>query len=182
MQGVGHVGSVLVRILLGELGVRRVIGTSMSSTAAIRQLQQDFNGQEQRFEFRLVDRGDLSALFEPVDAVCPCAVGGILNPDTIPQIKARIVCGAANNQLLDMARDSKLLHSRGILFIPDFLVNRMGIVCCADEPIGYVIPRDQDANVQKHLGDDWDQSIFNLTIKILEQSANDPFHSPQQVF
>jgi leucine dehydrogenase len=64
VQGVGHVGSVLVRILLGELNVRRVIGTSMTSSAVIRQLQQDFG--EDRFQFRAVDRGDLSALFEGI--------------------------------------------------------------------------------------------------------------------
>jgi leucine dehydrogenase len=115
-----------------------------------------------------------------VDAVCPCAVGALLNPETIPQIKARVICGAANNQLLDMARDSQLLHERGIYYIPDFLVNRMGIVCCADEHIGYIIPREQDPNVQKHLGTEWEHSIYNLTVRILKQSTIDKC-APQKV-
>ena len=62
------------------------------------------------------------------DIVSPCAVGGILNPQTIPHIKAPIICGAANNQLADLAKDDQLIHERSIVYIPDFLVNRMGML------------------------------------------------------
>ena len=57
----------------------------------------------------------------------PCAVGGILNPKTIPHIKAPIICGAANNQLADLAKDDQLIREKSIIYIPDFLVNRMGM-------------------------------------------------------
>ena len=61
------------------------------------------------------------------------ATGGILNSKTIPLIKARVICGAANNQLEDPIKHDLEIHNRGITYIPDFLTNRMGIVQCADE-------------------------------------------------
>ena len=66
-------------------------------------------------------------LEEDVDVLAPCALGGVLNERTIPRIKAKIVCGAANNQLgtdLDDAR----LADRGILYMPDYLVNAGGVI------------------------------------------------------
>lgn len=115
-----------------------------------------------------------------MDAISPCAVGGILNDDTIPKIKAKIICGAANNQLFNLDHSAQQLADRGITFIPDFLVNRMGIVCCADEAIGYIVPREKDLNVLKHLGSDWDNSIYNLTLKVLRQ-ADETAKTPQEI-
>jgi glutamate dehydrogenase/leucine dehydrogenase len=57
----------------------------------------------------------------------PCATGGLLSKDSIPKIAAagiKIVCGAANNQLLDVGTDGELLHQKGVLYCPDFVVNR----------------------------------------------------------
>jgi leucine dehydrogenase len=99
--------------------------------------------------------------------VAPCATGGILGPKTIPGIQAPIVCGAANNQLEDPERDDQLLQERGILYLPDFLVNRMGIVNCADEQYGYL---EDDPRIESHLGDSWDNSVFNLSLKVLEEA------------
>ena len=61
------------------------------------------------------------------DIFSPCALGGVINPDTIPRIKARIVAGGANNQLLTEA-DGEELHRRGILYAPDYLINAGGII------------------------------------------------------
>ncbi|MEO0468881.1 MAG: Glu/Leu/Phe/Val dehydrogenase [Bacteroidota bacterium] len=63
-----------------------------------------------------------------VDVYAPCALGGTLNPDTIPLLNCMIVAGAANNQLLDETRDAKALQERGILYAPDFMVNAGGII------------------------------------------------------
>ena len=101
------------------------------------------------FELKQVAKDDFSILFEgtlnliiDVDVLVPCAIGGILNKDTIPKIKAKIVCGSANNQLREFIYDDKLLQNRNILYMPDvpifnkkFLVNRMGVVHSADEVI-----------------------------------------------
>ncbi|MFT6161221.1 MAG: leucine dehydrogenase [Myxococcota bacterium] len=63
-----------------------------------------------------------------VDVIAPCAIGGVINPKTIPTLKAPIICGAANNILADDERDGLDLMSRNILFAPDFCVNAGGII------------------------------------------------------
>jgi glutamate dehydrogenase/leucine dehydrogenase len=91
-----------------------------------------------------------------------------LNQDTIPKIKANIICGAANNQLGDVKRDDRLLLENKKMYVPDFLVNRMGIVNCADEEhIGII---EDDPKLDLHLGTQWDNSIFNLTMFVLKES------------
>ena len=61
------------------------------------------------------------------DIFAPCALGGVLNPQTIPQLRCRVVAGGANNQLLSEA-DGEELHRRGILYAPDYIVNSGGII------------------------------------------------------
>ena len=61
------------------------------------------------------------------DILAPCALGGVLNPETIPQLRCRVVAGGANNQLLTEA-DGEELHRRGILYAPDYIVNSGGII------------------------------------------------------
>ena len=63
----------------------------------------------------------------PCDVFSPCALGGVLNRDTIPRLTCRIVAGGANNQLLSDA-DGEELHRRGILYAPDYVVNAGGII------------------------------------------------------
>lgn len=65
---------------------------------------------------------------QDADVLAPCAIGGVINPDTIPQLRVPIVCGAANNILADDARDGADLMKRGVLFAPDFCVNAGGII------------------------------------------------------
>lgn len=59
------------------------------------------------------------------DVYAPCAVGATVNPDTVPRLKCRIVAGSANNQLLSDA-DAEALHERGILYVPDYIINAGG--------------------------------------------------------
>ncbi|HYU31509.1 MAG TPA: Glu/Leu/Phe/Val dehydrogenase dimerization domain-containing protein [Thermoanaerobaculia bacterium] len=162
VQGLGHVGEPLVGFL-AEKGVKKVIGSDIDPGR--RELAQRFPGLD--LEIQIVERGDNSILAAPADIVAPCATGGILSPRTIPAIQAPIICGAANNQLEDPERDDTLLEQRGILYLPDFLVNRMGIVNCADEQYGYI---DEDPSIERHLGDSWDNSIFNLSLKVLDEA------------
>lgn len=61
------------------------------------------------------------------DILAPCALGGVLNSRTIPQLHCRVVAGGANNQLLSEA-DGEELHRRGILYAPDYIVNAGGII------------------------------------------------------
>lgn len=67
------------------------------------------------------------------------ALGGTLNDDTIPRLRCRITCGAANNQLWEPVRHAAMLHDRGILHAPEFWVNAGGVINVAHEfyPEGY---------------------------------------------
>jgi len=162
VQGLGHVGEPLVGFL-AEKGVAKIVGSDID--ASRRELAGRFPGLD--LEIRIVERGDNSILAEPADVVAPCATGGVLSPQTIPTLQAPVVCGAANNQLEDPERDDALLQERGVLYLPDFLVNRMGIVNCADEQYGYVA---DDPRIERHLGDTWDNSIYNLSLEVLEEA------------
>jgi glutamate dehydrogenase/leucine dehydrogenase len=73
-----------------------------------------------------------------VDVLAPCALGGVLNEESVPLLRARAIAGAANNQLAHEAV-SELLASRGILWVPDFVTNAGGVVNIAVElePEGY---------------------------------------------
>ena len=68
-----------------------------------------------------------SILTADCDIFAPCALGGILNAETIPQLRCRVVAGGANNQLLT-DDDGEELHRRGILYAPDYIVNAGGII------------------------------------------------------
>ena len=71
-----------------------------------------------------------------VDVFAPCALGAVLNDSTIPQLKASIVAGAANNQLAE-ARHGLALMKRGILYAPDYVINAGGIIDVYHERIGF---------------------------------------------
>ncbi len=66
------------------------------------------------------------------DVLAPCALGAVLNAASIPTLRCRIVAGAANNQLATVA-DGDALHARGVLYLPDYLVNAGGIISVARE-------------------------------------------------
>jgi leucine dehydrogenase len=89
-----------------------------------------------------------SAMTAEVDVVAPCALGGVLNDETIPALRCRAIAGAANNQLADDHLDAALAE-RGILWAPDFVCNAGGIINIQVElePAGYSTER-ADANVR----------------------------------
>jgi leucine dehydrogenase len=78
------------------------------------------------------------ALVAEADVLAPCALGGVLNDDTVPRLQAPVIVGAANNQLADDAVADRLA-ARGILWAPDFVANAGGIINIAVElePTGY---------------------------------------------
>src|SRR5262249_11118386 len=67
-----------------------------------------------------------------VDILVPCAVGGVLNEKSIPRLRARAICGAANNQLAT-PEDAGRLSERGILYAPDYVVSSGGAISAARE-------------------------------------------------
>ena len=63
-----------------------------------------------------------------VDILAPCAFGGVINDKIIPNLKCKIIAGGANNQLADKINTDKKLLKRGIIFIPDFVINSGGFL------------------------------------------------------
>jgi leucine dehydrogenase len=163
VQGLGHVGEPLIQFLFDKK-VKKVIGTDINPDY-ISSIKKKFLGK--KLDCRLIDKNDLSIFAETCDIFSPNATGAILNKKTIPILKAKIICGAANNQLEDMHGDGKLLHDRGIIYVSDFLTNRMGIVTCANEQYGYI---NKDPLIENHFSGDWEHSIFNRAMQVLKES------------
>ncbi|SBT53736.1 Glu/Leu/Phe/Val family dehydrogenase [Micromonospora narathiwatensis] len=90
-------------------------------------------------QVELVD--DTAALIAAdIDVYAPCALGGALNDDTVPVLRAKVVTGAANNQLAHPGIE-KVLADRGILYTPDYVVNAGGVIQVADEIEGFNFER-----------------------------------------
>jgi leucine dehydrogenase len=120
VQGVGHVGIYLCRLLHeagAELYISDVDGDNLKMTT-------------DEMPATIVPPTEL--LFADVDVLAPCALGNILTSTTIPKIKATIIAGAANNQLSTPA-DGVRLAERDILYAPDYVINAGGIISVAAE-------------------------------------------------
>ncbi len=165
VQGMGNVGGPLIGFLF-EKDVQKIIACDLDPEVVDRVVAQN---PGRPLEARVAERGDLSIFAEACDILSPNATGAALNPSTIPKIKARIVCGAANNQLEDTQRDDRLLFDRNICYVPDFLTNRMGIVNAANEQYGYV---KDDPLFERHLTRDWEHSVYQTTLMVLHKSCS----------
>ncbi|UTI65654.1 hypothetical protein NBH00_05445 [Paraconexibacter antarcticus] len=123
--GLGHVGLRVAR-LLARRGAKLVVNDIDPARKA----------DAAKLGARWVSAA--KALSAPVDVYCPCALGGVLDHETVGLVQAPIVAGAANNQLAsdDVA---ELLRRRGVLWAPDFVANAGGIINIAQElaPGGY---------------------------------------------
>jgi glutamate dehydrogenase/leucine dehydrogenase len=124
VQGVGKVGSSLVERLTKAGAATIVADVNPVASAAM----------QHRYGSRIVP---LEELYDhPVDILAPCALGGVLDPDTINRLQCRAVVGSANNQL-QADSDADLLMSRDIVYAPDFVVNAGGIINISEELRGY---------------------------------------------
>lgn len=126
IQGVGNVGLELGRYLVADGARLTVTDVDPERLArAVLELKAQAVPPEAIYDV-------------PADVFSPCALGGVLNRDTIPRLQVRAVAGSANNQLAEDGID-RLLSERGILYAPDFLVNGGGIINIAEEfhPEGY---------------------------------------------
>ncbi len=121
--GLGHVGS-------------RVARRCASAGATL--LLADVDSRKRALADRLGARWITSAqaLTAAVDVLVPCALGGVLDRQTVPRLRCPIVAGAANNQLAE-ERVAELLDARNVLWAPDFVVNAGGLINIAQELGGY---------------------------------------------
>jgi valine dehydrogenase (NAD+) len=151
VAGVGKVGHHLVEHLLDDGASIVVADVSATAIDRVRQLHPEVD---------VADVGSLAA--EQMDVYAPCALGGALSDETVAGLSARIVCGAANNQL-DHPGIEKQLEERGVLYAPDYVVNSGGLIQVADEIEGFSEPRAR----AKAAG------IYDTTLRIFRLAAEE---------
>ena len=123
VQGLGHVGYELVKLLRAENAKVFVTDINQQAIDAAVELGCEAVGLDDIYS---VD----------ADVFSPCALGAIVNENTMSEFKFKIICGAANNQLADDAAGDEL-DKRGILYAPDYAVNAGGLMNVAIELEGY---------------------------------------------
>ena len=123
VQGVGHVGAHLCR-LLHEAGAKLIVSDVNRA---------HLDAVSEKLPVDIVPPADL--IFTAADVLAPCALGNILTSATIPNVRAKIIAGAANNQLSTLA-DGERLAKRDILYAPDYVINAGGIISVAHEYLG----------------------------------------------
>jgi valine dehydrogenase (NAD+) len=130
ISGVGKVGRYLVGHLIED-------GASIVATdpyeGAVQWLRDNYAQVE-------IVSSNKELIAADIDVYAPCALGGALDDATVAALTAKIVCGAANNQLAH-AGVEKQLEARGILYAPDYLVNAGGVIQVADEINGFDFER-----------------------------------------
>jgi leucine dehydrogenase len=124
VQGLGHVGYHLCR-LLHEAGARMMVADL--NAAAV-------EGTVAEFGAKAVEPDEI--LFVPCDVFAPCALGAVVDDETLPRLRCSIIAGSANNVLAE-ARHGEALAERGILYAPDYVINAGGLINVADELEGY---------------------------------------------
>jgi len=155
VQGCGHVGFVLAdllrragaRVLCADVDPERV-GRVVSETGA--------------------EAIDPAAIYDvPADIFAPCALGGIIDDDTVPRFKVEIIAGAANNQLGD-DRHGALLSERGILYAPDFVANAGGIISATPDLLGW-----DPSKASAHIDGIYDSMLANFDIAARDHVSTD---------
>lgn len=152
VAGVGKVGRHLVGHLLAD-GARVVVAdVNAEAVAAIRARHPEVEV--------VADADELVRL--PLDIYAPCALGGALDDEVTEVLRARVICGGANNQLAHEGIE-KMLADRGIVYAPDYCVNSGGLIQVADELEGFSFDRAK-ARATK---------IYDVTREVLRQAAQD---------
>lgn len=148
IQGIGKVGARVVERLVEE-GAHPIIADVSPSRVE--------NLRSRYPELQVAEVDTIHHV--PCDIFAPCAIGGVINDETIDQLQCQAVVGSANNQLAE-ERHGDGLHERGILYAPDYLVNAGGLIQVADELEGY----HPDRVMEKTRG------IYDMLLRIYERS------------
>jgi len=125
VQGLGNVGTHLCRAL-HQAGAKLLV-TDLRAERVNRVVEE--TGAE------VVGSDEIYTA--KADVFAPCALGAIINDDTIPKLQVEVVCGGANNQLLDPDRHGEALERRGITYAPDFVANAGGVINVYGELAGW---------------------------------------------
>ena len=136
VQGLGAVGMKLAR-LLHEAGAHLVVADIDASRV-----------REARKAFGAAGCAPDDLPLQAIDVLSPCALGGLLRAPVIERLQARVVAGAANNQLAD-PDCGRLLHEKGILYAPDYVINAGGIINVTGEVAGAYDARAAAAAIER---------------------------------
>jgi leucine dehydrogenase len=151
VQGIGHVGANLVRLISKE-----------NAKVFITDINQDsLNSVASQYNAEIVTPDVIYDL--DMDIYAPCALGATLNTENINRLKCAIVSGAANNQLADENVHGTMLTKKGILYAPDFLINAGGLINVFSELHGY---NREDA--LSHT-----QKIYDTTLEIFDKAQRE---------
>ncbi|MCL4122198.1 UNVERIFIED_CONTAM: hypothetical protein GTU68_002453 [Idotea baltica] len=148
VQGIGHVGESLVEHLTNE-GAKVIISDIN---------QERLQEVSSKYDATIYTGNDIYN--EEVDIYAPCALGATINDETIHKIKAKVIAGAANNQLAQEDKHGPILQEKGIVYAPDFLINAGGIINVYAELEGY----DKKEIMRKT------ENIYNTTLEILSNA------------
>ncbi|WP_078430886.1 Leu/Phe/Val dehydrogenase [Alkalihalobacterium alkalinitrilicum] len=151
VQGVGSVSYHLLKYLHQE-GANLIV-TDINKEAVEKAVVE--------FGAKSVDPNEIYD--QQCDVFAPCALGAVLNDETISRLKAKIIAGAANNQLKEEYHGD-LLHEKGILYVPDYVINAGGVINIADELQGGY---NQNRAMKKV------ETIFDNVMKVFEISQRD---------
>ena len=151
VQGVGHVGMYLCEHLHKD-GAKLIVSDIV---------QEHLDEAVKRFDATVVSPEEILSV--KADVLSPCALGAILNDQTIPHLNATIVAGGANNQLANDSHGVRLMD-RGILFAPDYVINAGGIINVSGETTG-----DYDVEWVNRKVD----NIYNTLIHIFERAEQE---------
>ena len=154
VQGVGHVAYELCKHLHNE-GAKLIV-TDINKENADRAVQEF--GAEAVHPDKIYD--------VECDIFAPCALGAIINDETIERLKCKVVAGSANNQLKE-ERHGKMLEEKGIVYAPDYVINAGGVINVADELLGY----NRDRAMKKVEG------IYDNILKVFEIAKRDEIPS-----
>jgi len=160
VQGVGHVGETLVDYITKE-GANVIINDIN---------QENLNRVSNKYGAKI--HSDLDIYGLDVDIYAPCALGATINDQTIDRLKAKVIAGAANNQLQDEIKHGYLLKEKGIAYAPDFLINAGGIINVYAELEGY----GKDEILKKT------ENIYNTTLDIFNLSDKENITTHQAAF
>jgi leucine dehydrogenase len=149
VQGAGHVGYYLCQ-LLAEEGAKLFV-TDIDE-AKVGRVAEDLGAEAVAPE----EIYDVEA-----DIFAPCALGAIINDDTLPRLNVDIVAGAANNQLASQAHDNEL-EERGIMYAPDYVINAGGLINVYSELAGWSLERSK-----RKAGE-----IYNVLLDIFDLAAS----------
>lgn len=151
VQGVGNVGRFVCKNLY-EVGAELIIADVNPEAVAY---------AVENFGAKVVAPEEIYS--QDVDIFSPCAMGGVLNDDTIPQLKTSIVAGVANNQLAEACHD-QLLHDRGILYAPDYVINAGGMLNASGDILGQY---DVNQVMERVTG------LYDATLRIFEMAQQE---------